>query len=74
MQGDVESMNHRELRKLAASLGVRRATGEILRASCKRALAGQSVLAGFFAPRAPPQAGLGPEGGGEVGGAAPQGS
>ena len=72
---ELDSMNLRELRKLAVSLGVssrgRRANGEVLRASCKRALAGQSALTGFFAPRAPPQAGPGPKGGGEVGGAAP---
>ena len=69
--GDLESMRQPELRKLAVSLGVasrgRRVTDKTLRASCERALAGQTVLTGMFAPRAPPQAGIGPEGGGEVG-------
>ena len=73
--GDLDSMSRADLRKLAVSLGAssrrNRATGELLRAFCKRALAGQGALARFFALRAPPQAGLVPEGGGEVGGAAP---
>ena len=73
--GQLERMRQPELRKLAVSLGVssrgRRVTDETLRASCKRALAGQTLLTGLFAPRAPPQAGIGPEGGGELGSAAP---
>ena len=71
--GQLESMRQPELRKLAVSLGVasrgRRVTDKTLRASCERALAGQTVLTGLFAPRAPPQAGIGPEGGGELGSA-----
>ena len=73
--GNLESMSQGELRKLAVSLGVssrgRRGADETLRASCKRALAGQTVLTGLFAPRAPLQAGVGPEGSGELGSAAP---
>ena len=72
---ELDSMRQAELRKLAVSLGVssrgRRAADKTLRASCKRALAGQTVLTELFAPRAPPQAGIGPEGGGELGSAAP---
>ena len=73
--GELESMRQRELRELAVSLGVasrgRRVTGKTLRASCERALANQTVLTKLFVPRAPPQAGIGPEGGGEVGSAEP---
>ena len=72
---DLENMADKDLRKLAVSLGVssraKRKSTELLREACKCALAGQSMLAQFFAPGAPSQESLGPEVGIEAGGAAP---
>ena len=71
---DVNNMGNADLRKLGSSLGVysrKCKTNDALRAACKRALAGQTSLAGSFAAALPSQGGPDGQARGEEGGTAP---